>query len=238
MSTDLRPKQRSDLFVVVKETGFDPGEFEWRVVTGEWAGFDKFQTVPALLHKPTSKVFSLALIPGDTAGYVNRHGSWAVYSTPGEDGPHEQREYISWDTVLEEARQWLRRIREDSGPDLWAQAAEQQRLLESGEGLPNTPFSPEERERLFATLDRLRDGILQTQELGAEQTAALRTAIEGGKSAAGRLGRKDWFMYFLGTVTSLAISAAFAPDQARHLWQAAVHAVLWVLQAPPPLLGP
>ena|SRR2546429_499761 len=235
MSTELRPKKRNDLFLVVKEMGFDPVEFEWREVNGEWAGFTKFSIVPALVHKPTSKVFSLARLPSD--GFVNQRGPWAIYSAPGEEGPSAVSEYNSWDTVLDEARQWLRRVREDSGPDLWALAAEQRRLLESGEGLPNTPFSPDERKRLFASLDRLHDDFLQTQELDAERTAALRIAIEGGKSAAGRLGRKDWVMYFLGTVTSLAISSAFAPDQARHLWQLAVQAVQWVLQTPPLLLG-
>src|SRR5437867_9492797 len=172
MSTDLRPKQRNDLFMVVEEIGFDPTEFEWRRADAEWAGFDKFQTVPALVHKPTSKVFLLALMPGGAPNHM-RGGPWGVYSTPGEDGPHEQKEYISWDTVREEARQWLYRIREDSGPDLWALAVEQRRLLGAGEGLPNTPFTPEERKRLFATLDQLRDDIAKTQQLGAEQTAAI-----------------------------------------------------------------
>jgi len=236
MSTTLRPKQRNELFKVIEEMDFDPVEFEWRNADGEWAGYDHFYTTPALVHKPTGKVFALALLP-EGRPWVGVHGPWAVLSTPGEDGPRSVREYVSWADVLKEARQWLHRIREDSGPDLWALAAEQQKLLGSGEGLPNTPFSPEERTRLFATLDQLRLDIAKTQQLDAKQAAALGTIVEEGKRAAERLGRKDWIMYFLGTVTSVAISAAFAPEQARHLWQLAVVAVQWVLRAPH-LLGP
>src|SRR5881396_1426264 len=110
MGTDLRLKQRNDLFRVIEEIGFDPVEFEWRLADGEWAGYDKFYTAPALVHKPTGKVFVLALLPEGPPSLALR-GPWAAFSTPGADGPSAVRSHISWDSVREEARQWLHRIR-------------------------------------------------------------------------------------------------------------------------------
>jgi len=174
---------------------------------------------------------------GGLAGSGAISNQWAVLSAPGADGVSETRFGLKWDEVVVEVRKWLRRIREDSGPDLWALAAEQRGLLRSGEGLPNTPFAPEEKAQLFGSLDQLLKEVKETQHLSAAQAAGLEKAVVGAKEAAGRMGRKDWVLLFYGSMVTFVITAAFAPDQARHLFDAAVHAIQSIVHTVP-LLPP
>jgi hypothetical protein len=71
--------------------------------------------------------------------------------------------------------------------------------------------------------------------LSTEQNTVLQTTIGEMKSAAERLGRKDWQMVAVGALASLVISGAFAPNQARSLVNEVVEALSWLAEHAPML---
>jgi hypothetical protein len=237
----LRKAHWDRLFKLVQRAGFTPLVDIVRAdVPGDMLGFPGNDR-PALIHRPTKFYFAISELPepSDRLWRGRPHGPFGVAFAPGDETPDGVRQYLNFDQVAAECEQWLERVHEDSGPDLWELAAQDRRSLlgpGGGRDLENTPFTDTERQRIGTSLDALRAEIVKTQRLSAEQAKALGAAVADLKAASERLGRKDWLLFMYGTIMSVAVSAAFAPEQARCLWQVASHALAWVFGVGPPLL--
>src|SRR2546425_12994725 len=123
--SDLRKSQWDELFKLVKTAGFTPlTEIARQDVPGEVLGFIG-NSVPALVHKPTKFYFAIAELPETDRLWRGRpHGPFGVAYEPGEQRPQGGRQYLTWEEVARACEEWLERVREDSGPDLWDLAAQ------------------------------------------------------------------------------------------------------------------
>ena len=92
----------------------------------------------------------------------------------------------------------------------------------------NTPFLPEELERIAQSIDQIKTSISNRSDVTAEQLRYLSEKLDEMQEASERLGRKDWINYALGTLTSVVITAAFDPAAAKALLRAAGLALSWV----------
>jgi hypothetical protein len=197
----LRKPQRNDVFTAIQDAKLSPEEFEF-----EWdAGVDK----SSFRHIPSGASFVVRGVAGD-------YSSW--YSAG--DEPVEERKALSWYGLTQQVGFWLAAVRRDiETPDLWAQLQCERALLAavSDEAIENTPFTPAEREEIAGQLRELKDYLSRAHSLSAAQVRLLDERLDYLVDAAGRVGRKDWFLMAAGVMFSYVLAAALPPDSATHI---------------------
>ena len=92
----------------------------------------------------------------------------------------------------------------------------------------NIPFLPEERDRISASINEIRNSMLGRGDIKSEQMDYLSERLEEMRQASERLGRKDWINYAIGTLTSIVITAAFDRSAATALLHVAGDALMWL----------
>lgn len=75
--------------------------------------------------------------------------------------------------------------------------------------------------RAFERSSALPRGAL----LATEQLGLIQTTLDATREESGRIGRKDWLLFGIGTLTTLAISGAFSPAAAVYLAKLFIHEV-------------
>jgi hypothetical protein len=100
----------------------------------------------------------------------------------------------------------------------------------------NSPFSEAERIHIKDSISELKAELRQTGNFTGEQLELVNRKLDDIQSASERLGRKDWINYTAGTLTSLCIAAAFAPDVTRRIFESLNSAFSWVFTHGPVLL--
>lgn len=234
----MRISQWNQLFAAVTAEGFSPQvDIIREEIPGEVLGYLE-RYVPALVHTSTRFFFAITELPPPPYGEIGGrpYGPFGIAYSPGRQTPRENQQWVSWDALLTACLGWLRRVREDSGPDLWEVAADDRSLfapVSSADALHNTPFSLEERQRIAPSLDQIYSETVRTQQLSEAQADALRGALGHLQESMERLGRKDWLLLLYGSLVGVVIQAAFAPEQARNLWHLAGQVLGWLLHRAP-----
>lgn len=105
---------------------------------------------------------------------------------------------------------WANKVKElEDLPDLWAQMERNRELITEIQQTDsdNTPFTQDEQRQISAQLQDIKELIRGQFELTTEQVSQVDEKIDDVIEASKRMGRKDWLIYFLGTITSLIITA-------------------------------
>ncbi len=92
----------------------------------------------------------------------------------------------------------------------------------------NSPFTPSELIRIADSLKSIGVTIRRRSDVAPEQLELIQRKLDEMEAASRRLGRKDWITYVAGTLTSICVSAAFAPDVSKALFQSANSALSWL----------
>lgn len=198
--------QKNELFHTIAQLGFQLAEFEWRPVPGSLSR-------SVLTHRPTSYYFSFEVDSG---------GSYYLEYSPGKDLLIVNDIENEWEMLHEDFSDWLQSIkREIETPDLWETIADGPGLFTSASvsDVENTPFTPDEREYISQQLHEIETYLITTQIFSEEQAEFVRKRLNYLEGAAHRSGRIDWLNTAVGVIFSIMVSAAFAPQQARDLWQ-------------------
>ena len=96
----------------------------------------------------------------------------------------------------------------------------------------NLKFTVTERRQIADSLNRVRSEIHKLQNISQEQVDLISRKLDEMNMASERLGRKDWINYVIGTLTSIGISAAFAPDTMRAVFHSVNAAFTWLFNSP------
>ncbi|HKV71409.1 MAG TPA: hypothetical protein VJN62_09190 [Gemmatimonadales bacterium] len=207
--------------------GFDSADFKWTEAdTSEWSGY---LTGPCLMHNPSDFYFALGIHSNSIrhSSYSPSHvGAYRVLLSPGYNRPVEFVDALfPFEPVLREVGRWLERIKEESAPDVWTQAAERRRLLQRvpAEETENARFNNAELKRLGEDLQEVLKAATELH-VSAPEMKRLMEGIEYLNEAAARMGRKDWFM-----VASAVLMWAVPPEKAGQLLQTALHTLGWVI---------
>jgi hypothetical protein len=96
------------------------------------------------------------------------------------------------------------------------------------QGADNLPFTPPELIRIAVSIRQIRQVMSERSDIKPEQLDLISRKLDEMQHASERLGRKDWMNYAIGTLTSIIVTAAFAPDVAKALLKAAGTALSWV----------
>jgi hypothetical protein len=100
----------------------------------------------------------------------------------------------------------------------------------------NLRFTAAERQRITDSINRLQSEIRKIPNISQEQLDLILRKLDEMNKASERLGRKDWINYVIGTLTSIGISAAFAPDAMRAVFHSVSAAFTWFFNNPLVLL--
>lgn len=92
----------------------------------------------------------------------------------------------------------------------------------------NSPFSLQERARISESILQVRAKLEASNALAAEQLALVARKLDEIEAGAARFGRKDWIAWAGGTISALCISAAFAPEVTRSIFEAMSSAFAWL----------
>jgi hypothetical protein len=141
-----------------------------------------------------------------------------------------------WKDVVYRVTDWARVV-SDEAPDLWGQSVLKRRLLSAMEASDeNTPFTESQRAEITDRLQHIEDQLREHGELTAAQLERVEEKFEDIKEASGRLGKKDWWTYTIGALTTLFVASTVTPDVANHILTTVVGAVAHLLGNLPPML--
>jgi hypothetical protein len=211
----------NDVFRLLKQSRFDPSEFEWQeadVVEQRNKLFISAH-VSTLVHSPTN--------------FSCRFGPVLIRLSPGPELRVENHFHRNeWDVKLRLVETWLSELRKEvDAPDLWATIGQEKALstAASSVNLDNRPFTAPEQRLIATKLDEIKAYLLEGQEFAAEQGAAIDREFAYLKEAAERMGRKDWLNILLGGLFGLAVTLALEPEKARDIMRLAgtVFQSLW-----------
>ncbi len=217
--------QRNEVFLSVKQSGFDPDAFDWR--TWDVESRTEIHATDVLLHMETEYYIQFDLAAEGQQLCRLSPGSGAIIETsiPG-----------SWDLQMEYVRSWLTNLkREITAPDLWESLSTESSLSAAASDSldANAPFTSEERKNVQSSLAEIRSLIISSQEMTDEAIAGIDRKMTYLLESAERLGRKDWLNVAFSVVVNIITAAAMPPEAARNILNVAGVVLGWVLGGSP-----
>jgi len=91
----------------------------------------------------------------------------------------------------------------------------------------NTPFTSEEVKYIQQSISEIKTYLLGATSLNEAQKLFIENQFAHMGSAAARMGRKDWIVLAVGTLTNIIIGAALNPESARALFNIAQRLLGW-----------
>jgi hypothetical protein len=132
------------------------------------------------------------------------------------------------DSVTPWITTWANEVREImDAPDLWVEMRHSRDLIaeiqqtDSG----NTLFSQDEQGQIAVQLQQITERLKEQFELTNEQMERIEEWREEVVEASTRMGRKDWLIYLLGTITALIITATVPAGIGEHIFTMLIHAL-------------
>jgi hypothetical protein len=232
----LQTKQTNEVGARVERAGFDPREFTWRMVEGDWAGLLDGD-VPGIVHTSTDSVCAFAMLPDRTLqfrmwGRQRSTGPYGVYTAPGEDVPSATKFGIGWPDVLDIVSRWLGVVsRNRAEPDFWAGVANWAgAVAPGGPAQPgdDAPFTVSDRTEIASALQELSKHVIATYRLTEEQGRALNERLARLDAASERMGRKDWKVMLIGTIGNLVLDRIIPMAAATYMWEHVLPALTWL----------
>jgi hypothetical protein len=230
----LLVSQRNQLLEIVREADLSPHDFDWQERDGSWAGWVN-NDLPTLVHNGSDFFCAFALAEhGErpVRGVTYHGGRHMLCCSPGADSPRDLFFFIPWTDLQVYFRGWLENLkRELVAPDLWATLRTQSALLRVAgrEETENSHFSVEERNRIQASLEQIKNDMITTRMLAADQTQILAERLDYLVDASSRLGRKDWIVTAAGALIGVVVQAALSSNATTRLLQVADHALGWLV---------
>jgi hypothetical protein len=100
----------------------------------------------------------------------------------------------------------------------------------------NLPFTQDERIHIAESIEFIKNNLTSSGNHTVEQLSLIARKLDEMHEASGRLGRKDWLNYVAGSLTSLCVSAAFAPEVTKSFFKTVNAAFSWLFTNTPMLL--
>jgi hypothetical protein len=112
-------------------------------------------------------------------------------------------------------------------PDYWAEMQDSRDLIidiqQTGTG--NMPFTKDEQRNIEVRLQEITEQLKEQYQLTKEQTEHIDEWRDEVVEASTRMGRKDWLIYLLGTITALTIAATVPSGLGEHAFAMVIHAL-------------
>lgn len=130
-----------------------------------------------------------------------------------------------WD-ISKSIREWADEVKLIVDmPDRWAESRRSREFITSiqRQYSANAPFTQDEQEQIEARVQEIKKQLEQQFELSSEQMTLIDEKLEEAVEASTRMGRKDWLIYSLGTITALIITATVTAGVGEHIFAMVIH---------------
>lgn len=91
----------------------------------------------------------------------------------------------------------------------------------------NSPFNDQELVKIQQSIVLIKDQLQHSSTFVPEQFGLISRKLDEIQEASRRMGRKDWINYVAGSLTTVCVSAAFAPEVTKGLFQIINNAFTW-----------
>lgn len=195
----LTKVQKNEIYEMLTKIGLNPAEFEF---------FVNNKNETTLKHLPTEYYCKFS----STYNCV-----YWLELAPGNEMHTQHFCLDGWSYVLPKLGSWLYQLkREIDTPDLWQSYIRIDTKLSFDEK-ENSPFTVAEYKLLVDKLSILEVKMTKQFKLSAQQLSELKLSFDQLKGKAESLGKRDWFMYFMGCLQNIVVALAFQPDQVQNL---------------------
>lgn len=122
---------------------------------------------------------------------------------------------------------WLNEIRLTiRAPDYWEEMKRRRQSLAKIQREPgNAPFTPDEQRQIAAWMAEITKQVKEQFELTTEQMERIEEKLDEAAEASKRISRKDWLMCFMGTISSLVITATVPVAVGDHIFSIAIQGI-------------
>jgi PHD/YefM family antitoxin component YafN of YafNO toxin-antitoxin module len=124
---------------------------------------------------------------------------------------------------------WLKEIELTVGvPDHWAELRRNRQsvaIIQRGD-FENTSFTRDEQEQIAAQLQEIKKQVKEQFAFSNEQIERAEESLDELTEASKRMGRKDWLIYFLGTITALIITATVTAGAGEQISAMVIHGLI------------
>jgi GTP cyclohydrolase II len=219
MDFRLTRAQKNDVFRLV-EAKMNPRDFGWSDLNEDVQtpyGSDQHHRISMLIHVPSL--------------YYFRFGAKQLTFSPSLRKRVEVVQRQEEEEISGVVSYWLIHLKKEvEAPDLWAQHLKdvQIRDLVVSTDVTNETFSEPEKEKILLLLQDFKQKVLEAANIQSDQSKqieAINENVEYLKSAADRLGRKDWILVAISTIISIATTALLPGNAANALLHGFIAAV-------------
>lgn len=200
---ELLTSQKADLFEVIRQTGMNPTDFTLKAHNdhhGDIVG-------NVVLHIRTNFFCNISV-----SGRVFR----LAYS-PGAETMHGGANAGGWAVALKEYTAWISNIqREVSATDPWAGLSKYSALvpIEPDETERNSALTPPEINGIWKALTLIQERLLIDAGDNTDHRRLVETQLAYLAEGSKTMGRKDWLMIAIGTLTTIATAMSVTPETA------------------------
>jgi len=229
----LTKLERNRIYETIRRSGLDPAEFDLegagRNVTITHTSGSTFEINQ---RSPVTKILQYM-------GILGRYKTIAAAS----DDLDELGTADSIDEIITHLSSWLEAILLSVGmPDLWEEMRRGGELITDIQkaNSDNTSFTEDEQGKIAAHLQEITKQLKEQFELTSEQAKRIDEWRDEVVEASTRMGRKDWIVYVLGTITALTIAATVPAGLGEHIFTMVIHALGYLFTGgsePPQILG-
>ena len=226
----LLPTQRNTLARVATQQGFSVDAFEW-VEEDMWEHHLNYTNSEGTVYPRFDKQYRVSVLRQKRSGHYCKFGPITLEYSPAKRTITDKRIFGKDSERLALFREWLRLLKRENVPDLWATIGQEKALstAASSASLDNRPFSPAEQKLIGTKLDEIKAYLLEGQQFAPDEAASIEREFAYLKESSKRFGRKDWLNILLGGLFGLAVTLALDPEKARGLLRLAgtVFQSLW-----------
>ena len=95
----------------------------------------------------------------------------------------------------------------------------------------NAAFGPTELDQIAVSIRHVKNQLRIRDDITSEQLELITRKLDEIQEGAERMGRKDWINYVVGTLTTLCMSAAFAPEVTKAVFLSVDRAFSWLFSS-------
>jgi hypothetical protein len=225
----LNKRERNRLFQVIVEEKFDPAEFE----------LDDNGDKVTVTHNSGS-VFEVSVKPRDDTFFEKFQidDSGLEYKFTVAEGNSKTGSATNDISFVSRyyVPDWLKEIRLTVGmPDYWEELKRGQESIAviRREDFENTPFAEDEQRQISAQLREIKNQLEKFQ-LPSKQMSQVEQRLDKLEEASHHLGRKDWLIMAITTVSPLVVSDIMPPGLTRHVFTFIINGLIHLFGGGPP----
>jgi hypothetical protein len=216
----LTKVQKNEVFRRVSGASLRPEAFEW--VT---------ELMPEYEMGRKTDDYSVSTLRHRSTGYFFTFGQYRVRFSPGIKTKVELEDHnLEWNRKFQLLAVWLRVVKEeDEAPDLWA-AIESERALSDAASTStnNEPFTPQERSEIAKGLEEVKQYLVEAKQMEARQADLVNGQLAYLRTAADRMGRKDWLNVAFSVFSGMVLFLSLPPEQAGALGRLTTALFGWI----------